>query len=145
MPILRQLLPNSDKRRNARYSHSSQGLIKGGDHSNGSPPHPSVGEVESDQSPASSSPVSTLERNGGPKFEVDSEIKSSPTSSIASRLGRMSLTADNEQGAEDSRSARRSRCSRQWEAKHHSMLTLGNPAALGYSCDIEGGSPKSRT
>ena len=89
--------------------------------------------------------MSNFERKGGTRLEVDSENKSSPTFSIASRLGRMSWTAEKEQGAEDSRNTKASKCSRQREEKRDTMLTLGNPAVLGYSCEIEGGSPKLRT
>ena len=89
--------------------------------------------------------MSNFERKGGTRLEVDSENKSSPTFSIASRLGRMSWTAEKEQGAEDSRNVKASKCGRQSEEKRDKMLTLGNPAMLGYSCEIEGGSPKLRT
>ena len=95
--------------------------------------------------PSASSPVSNFERKGGTRLEVDSGNKSSPTFSIASRLGRMSWTAEKEQGAEDSRNVKASKCGRQSEEKRDRMLTLGNPAMLGYSCEIEGGSPKPRT
>ena len=89
--------------------------------------------------------MSSFERKRGTKLEVDSENKSSPTFSIASRLGRMSWTAEKEQGAEDSRKAKGTTCDREWEEKRDKVQTLGNPAMLGYSCEIEGGSPKSRT
>ena len=92
-----------------------------------------------------SSPVSSFERKRGTKLEVDGENKASPTFSIASRLGRVSLTAEKEQGAEDCPNAKGSTGNRQWEEKRDKLLTLGNPAMLGYSCEIEGGSPKIRT
>ena len=92
--------------------------------------------------------MSSFGRKGGTKLEIDNdtnENKSSPTFSIASRLGRMSLTAEKEQRAENSPNAKGSTGNRQWEEKRNKMLTLGNPAMLGYSCEIEGGSPKIRT
>ena len=87
--------------------------------------------------------MSNFERKDGTKFEVDSENKSSPTFSIASRLGRMSLMAEKEHGSEDPQNAKASKCNRQREEKRDKLLTLGNPAMLGYKCEIEGGSPKS--
>ena len=145
IPVLRQLFTNLSKRRNPRYSHSSEAPFRGGDHLNRSPVHPSVEDVGSDHVPSSSSPVSTFKRKGGTEVEVESENKYSPTFSIASRLGRMSLSAEKGQGAEGSRNAKASKGSRQWEEKRDKLITLGNPAVLGYSCEIEGGSSGHRT
>lgn len=142
MPVLRQLFINIRKRRATHHSHSSEAPFREGDNTNGSPLHPSVEDVESDYIPSLSSPVSNFERKDGSKLEIDSENKSSPTFSIASRLGRMSLMAEKERGSEDSRNATASKCSRQREEKRDKLLTLGNPAMLGYKCEIEGGSPK---
>ena len=144
IPVLSQLLTIFSDRQNPHFSHSSDELFRRGDHSNRSPLQPSVEDVGSHIQSLGSS-VSTFEKRGGTKGAAESENKPSPTFSIASRLGRMSLLAEKGQGAEDSRNARTSKGSRQWEERRDRLSTLGNPAVLGYSCEIEGGSPKSGT
>lgn len=57
----------------------------------------------------------------------------------------MSWATEKEGGAEDSRNAKANRYSRESEEKRDKVLTLGNPAMLGYSYEIEGGSPKPGT
>ena len=144
MPVLRQLFTDFKKRRNPQDSHSSERPFRGGDNPSGSPLHPSIENAERDPNSSLNSPTSTtFDSKKGAKSEIDSENKSSPTFSITSRFGRMSLTAEQELGAEDCPNAKTNRCSRQSQAKHDSLVTLGNPAMLGYSCEIEGGSPKS--
>ena len=143
MPVLWQLFTIFRKQRNPHYSHSSEQPFRGGDRLIRSPLHPSIEDTESDNVTSSGSPISNFESRGGMNSEVDSENKSGPTFSFASRLGRWSLTAEKEQGDENSRNTKAS--SRQWDEKRDRVLTLGNPAMLGYSSEIEGGSPKLRS
>ena len=147
MPVLRQLFTDFRKRRNPQDSHSSQRPFRAGDNPNNSPLLPSsIENIGSDYIPPSlSSPRSTLRSKGRTKSEIDSENKSSPTFSITSRFGRMSLTVEREVGVEECRDTKGNRGAGQEQAKHDSVATLGNPAMLGYSCEIEGGSPKLRS
>ena len=145
MPVLRQLFTKFRKRRLIHHLNSSEKHLAAGGPFTQSPLQPSSKDVESDLIPSPFSTASNLSPRADTKRESVSESKPSLTPSIASRSGRIGSSAERLHGIKDDQIVKARESNRKREEMYRSELTLGNPAVLGYSCDIEAGPPKLRT
>ena len=149
-PALRQLFTVFKLQRNVQRSHSSERPFAGANHFITSPLRTSFEGMQFegmqfDKTPSLDSPVSNITEQMEPKQKVDSANKVSPTTSMTWRLGCLSLSAEKLQGVKEDHNAKARECTEKWEERRESMPTLGNLAVLGYSCEIEGGSPRLET
>ena len=155
MPALRQFFTMLSERRNARHLASSEKPFAGAKPFITSPLSPPIEYRQSDHiTPPDSALSSNFTDKRHAQQEIDKEDNPSPTLSIASRLGHMSSTPvsptlsivsrlERLHGAKDGHKEQTVRYKKKWEERRASRPTLGNPAVLGYSCDIS--SPKFAT
>ena len=145
MPALRQPFTILKKKRRLQHSRSSDTPFAGGKPFLASPLRPPTEYTQNDQTPSPNSFVSTFTEKMEEKQRVDSGIKTSLATSIASTLDRQSFSADRLNGDKDYQKAKATECRKKWEEIHGSGPTLINPALLGYSCEVMGGSAKRTT
>lgn len=145
MPALNQLLLVFKSTPKAQRSHCSERPFAGANHFITSPLSPSFDDMRSEQIPSPDPSVSIFAEKMDSQQEVENENKSSPTIGIPSRLARTGMSCEERHGVKHHQDAKAKECNKKWEERRESRPTLGNSAVLGYSCEIEGGSPKLTT
>ena len=142
IPALRQFIISFRKLRSTQHSHSSEKSFEAGDHLTRSPLHPSTEDMETGHIPSMNSSAGAFTARADTSRQASSGSKSSPTPSVGSPLGHVSLSVEKQHGVEDHPNTRAKASQWKWEERRESRPTLGHPAVLGYSCEIGAGSPK---
>ena len=145
MPALNQISIVFKSTPKAQRSHCSERPFAGANHFITSRLAPSTDDMRSDQIPSPDPSVSVFAEKIDSQQEVENENKSSPTTGIPSRLVCTDVSCEERHGFKHRQDAKARECNKKWEERRASMPTLGNLAVLGYSCEIEGGSPKLTT
>ena len=142
MPALFQLLTVFKKNPKTQQSHSSMRPFAGANHFITSPLGQSINDPRSDQISSPDPSVSTFAEKMDSPREVENQNKSSPTIGIASRPAHTGMSGGELHGGKQHQDAKSRECTKAWEKRRESRSALGNLAVLGYSCEVEGGSPK---
>lgn len=160
IPAFRQLFTVFKKHRNTQHSHTSEKPFAGANPFITSPLSPLTEEEQTGHIPFPNSPVSSITKTMEIKLETDNGNTSSPTTSMVPRLELINLPTEKAHRGKGQKIAKakecneisgcnrkwecnkKRECNKKWEQRRESRPTLGNLAVLGYSCNIEGGSPK---
>ena len=145
MPALNQLLVVFKSSPKAQQSAGSERPFAGANHFITSPLPPSTDDTRSDGIPSPDPSVSIFAEKMDSQQELENENKSSPAIGFPSRLARTGMSCEERHDVKHHQNAKARECNKKWEERRESRPTLGNAAVLGYSCKIEGGSPKLTT